>query len=58
MTNPPPRKNPRVIIWTAVNTLFAAVAVFGLQSDVWEAFITLFLASTLLQILWMRRNVS
>lgn len=44
-------------MWTGINALFAGVAIFGLQSDVWEAFITLFLASTLLQILWMRRNV-
>jgi hypothetical protein len=57
VNNRPPRKDPRVIVWTGINALFAGVAIFGLQSDVWEAFITLFLASTLLQILWMRRNV-
>ena len=57
MTNPAPRRDPRVLAWTGVNVVFAAVAIFGLQSDVWEAFITLFLASTLMQILWMRRNV-
>jgi len=57
VTAPSPRKDPRVLIWTGVNVVFAGVAIFGLQSDVWEAFITLFLASALLQILWMRRNV-
>ena len=57
MTRPTPRKDARVLIWTGVNTVFATLAIFGLQSDVWEALITLFLASTLMQILWMRRNV-
>lgn len=56
VTHSSPRKDPRVLIWTGVNVVLAGVAVFGVQSDVWEALITLFLASGLLQILWMRRN--
>ena len=49
-------RNPRVWVWPSVNVVLATVAVVGLWSDVWEAFITLFLASTLMQLLWMRRN--
>lgn len=55
MTKKTPR-NPRVWVWTSVNVVLATVAVFGLWSDIWEALITLFLASTLMQLLWMRRN--
>lgn len=49
-------RNPRVWVWTSANVVLATVAVVGLWSDVWEALITLFLASTLMQLLWMRRN--
>ena len=43
--------------WTIANFALAIAAVWSLTSDVWEAFITAFLASALLQLLWMRRNL-
>lgn len=43
--------------WTIANVVIAAVTVWSFTSDVWEAFVTLFLASALLQLLWMRRNL-
>lgn len=44
--------------WTAGNIVLALVAIWSFTSDVWEAFITLFLASALLQLLWMKRHLS
>jgi hypothetical protein len=38
--------------------VLALVAIWSFTSDVWEAFITLFLASALLQLLWMKRHLS
>lgn len=43
--------------WTIANVVVAGVTVWSFTSDVWEAFVTLFLASALLQLLWMRRNL-
>lgn len=44
--------------WTSGNIVLALVAIWSFTSDVWEAFITLFLASALLQLLWMKRHLS
>lgn len=43
--------------WTAGNVVLAVVTVVSFTSDVWEAFVTAFLASALLQLLWMKRNL-
>lgn len=43
--------------WTAGNVVLAVVTVISFTSDVWEAFVTGFLASALLQLLWMKRNL-
>lgn len=43
--------------WTAGNVVLAVVTVISFTSDVWEAFVTAFLASALLQLLWMKRNL-
>ena len=43
--------------WTAGNVILGGVTVWSFTSDVWEAFVTAFLASALLQLLWMRRNL-
>jgi len=44
--------------WTSANIVLAIVAIWSFTSDVWEAFITFFLASALLQLLWMKRHIS
>lgn len=44
--------------WTSANIVLALVAIWSFTSDVWEAFITLFLASALLQLVWMKRHIS
>ena len=56
MTPSPARKNVVIRwVWTGVNVGLAILAVVAMASDVWEAFVTLFLASALMQLLWMRR---
>lgn len=56
MTNSGSRRNSVIRwVWTGVNVALAVLAVVAMSSDVWEAFVTLFLASALLQLLWMRR---
>jgi len=56
MTDSPSRKNTAVRwVWTGANVALAILAVVAMSSDVWEAFVTLFLASALLQLVWMRR---
>lgn len=43
--------------WTFGNIALGVSAIWSLTSDVWEAFITLFLASALLQLLWLKRHL-
>lgn len=55
MTASPPGRNSVIRwVWTGVNVALAVLAVVAMSSDVWEAFVTLFLASALLQLVWMR----
>ena len=44
------------VVWTLVNVALAIVAFIASDSDVWEAYITLFLASVLGQLVWMTRS--
>lgn len=44
--------------WTSGNIVLAVAAIWSFTADFWEAFITLFLASALLQLLWMKRHIS
>ena len=43
------------VVWTLVNVALAIVAFVASDSDVWEAYITIFLASVLGQLVWMTR---
>lgn len=45
-------------LWTSANIVLAVVAIWSFTTNLWEAFITLFLASALLQLVWMKRHIS